>query len=536
MGAGAAYTRPVLLGLLWACAPVEGGGTESAGADTADSAPDTAPDTGPAPATCDPYVVTTVAEWTDIDLPSREDLDHTVQGVGVGDLDGDGDLDALVAWAGGSFGLRNDGAGGLSVDPAIRASVGDLPGSEAVALADLDGDGDLDAMLGSWSAEASVYWNDGTGVFTPELLPGTDVVTYAIAFGDADGDGDLDAYVSAAAYNMTYEDIVAGTQVGDGNLLLIQDDDHHFAERVGALPEDTRYGMTLHSVWFDADGDGDLDLYVGNDAGPYVDGNHLLINNGHGDFTRAADCGCELVNYTMGVGVGDANQDGLPDLYVTDVGPPTLLWNLGDGTFVNATLNAGDAYVPSAETSMVSWAAGFADLDADRDQDLVVTFGQSGKNFSAAGVPATDGPVQPNQVLLSDGAGRFVKAEPGFADGPRTRTYALGDFDRDGRPDLLTAGKYFVRVALSGGGCPPGATLRLHGANLVGAKIEAEVAGQTQTLWHLPSTTSSSSADEVYLGFGGYPSADRVRITWPGGATSELEDLAAGSVVDVDAP
>ncbi len=489
------------------------------------------------PAACSPLEMTPVTTLAESSLPTRADLSHTVQGVGVGDLDGDGWLDALVAWGGGSFGLRNDGAGGLALDDTISLVSDVLPASEAVALADLDGDGDLDAMFGSWQGDAWLLWNDGSGRFTAESIPGTAVTTYAIAFGDADGDGDLDAYLSAAVQDMTYEDIASGSEVGDANLLLLQGPDHRFAEAVGALPEDTRYGMTLHTVWLDVEGDGDLDLYVGNDAGPYIEPNHLLLNDGLAHFTKAADCGCDLALYSMGVAVGDANQDGLPDLYVTDVGPPELLFNTGDGSFANATLVAGDAYIPATPESMVSWGTGFVDLDADRDQDLIVTFGQSGQNFEASGIDGVDGPVQPNQVLLSDGVGGFARSpSDAFADGPRTRAYASGDFDRDGRPDLLSVGKYFLQQFHTEGGCPPGATLRLYGQNLIGAQIDVEVGGASHRLWHLPSTTSSSNADEVYVGFGGYPSADRIVITWRDGQQTELVDVPLGSVLDVEQP
>ena len=487
------------------------------------------------PAACEALDMTEIAVFEQEALPTRTDVSHTVQGVGIGDLDGDGWLDAFVAWGGGSFAMRNDGTGVLAIEDAFAGVSGPFPPSEAVALADLDGDGDLDAMLGNTAGNAWVLWNDGAGVFTEVAIPGTDIDTFGIAFGDADADGDPDAYLSAAAIDMTYETIVSGEQVGDPNVLLLQGDDHTFFEAVGSLPEDTRYGMTLHSAWLDADADGDLDVYVGNDAGPYIEPNHLLLNDGRAHFTEAKDCGCDLAIFTMGVAVGDANQDGRPDLYVTDVGPPKLLVNTGDGAFADTTLTAGDAYIPATAESMVSWGAGFLDLDADRDQDLVVTFGQSGKNFADSGIDEEDGPFQPSQLLLSDGAGAYARAgAPGFFDGSRTRAYAAGDLDRDGRPDLVTAGKYFVRQWRTAGGCPPGATLRLHGRNVVGTRVNVEAGGGSQTLWHLPSTTGSSSADEVYVGFGGYPSAE-ILLTWPDGRVTDLGSVPIGSVLDVEA-
>ena len=518
----------VLVGIA-ACEPAPTGDIADS-ADTGDTAPPEVP------AACEPVDVVEAQWLSEFQLPTRADLKQTVQGVGIGDLDGDGWLDALVAWGGGSFVMQNDGTGNLVFDEA-REATAPLPPSSAVALGDLDGDGDLDGMLGSWSGDAWVLWNDGTGALEAESIPDTDDIVYAITLGDLDGDLDLDAYFSVAAIDMTYDDIVSGEQVAGPNLLLVQDADHRFAEKVGALPEDTRYGMTLHTAMLDVEGDGDLDLYVANDAGPYIEPNHLLVNDGRGHFLEDTRCGCDLAILAMGAGVGDADQDGLPDLYVSDVGPPELLLNLGDGTFANGTLTAGDAYIPATSESMVSWGTGFVDLDADMDQDLVVTFGQSGKNFEAAGVEGEDGAWQPSQVLLSDGAGSFDRAEvPGFDDGNRTRAYAVGDLDRDGRPDLVTVGKFFYRDWRTAGGCPPGVTLRLHGPAVVGATLTVEVRGHTQTLWHLPSTTSSSSADEVYVGLGGWADADRILVTWPGGGETVLEHVPAGAVLDLDQP
>jgi hypothetical protein len=466
------------------------------------------------------------------DLPARADLKHTMQGAGVGDLDGDGWLDAFISWAGGSFLMMNDGAGDLVPTQPLTTAGDALSPGIAVALADLDDDGDLDAWLGRWGAADELLWNDGTGTFTAESVPGTEGATYSVAFADADGDGDLDAYVSAAHAEMQYDLIVQGEQVGDPNLLLLQDADHHFAEAQGALPEDTRYGMTLHTAWVDADGDGDLDLYVGNDAGPYIDRNHLLLNDGAGRFADAPECGCDLAIFSMGVAVGDADDDGLPDLYVTNVAAPALLVNLGDGTFADAALAMG-AQIPALPESMVSWGTAFADLDADRDQDLVVTFGQSSQNFEASGIPYEDGEEQPDQILLSDGGAGYSRAAvPGFSDPGRSRAVALGDFDRDGRQDMVIVGKYFLKHWRATGGCDPGVTVRFAGARTIGARIDATVGDRTRTSWFLPSTSGSSSAPEVYVGFGGRGVGDLV-VTPPGGEPVEYSGLEAGGTVVV---
>jgi hypothetical protein len=519
------------LALLLCCRPAD----KAPGDGLLDSAApeDTA---APAPETCEDLDVVEVAVWRQEDLPLRADLRHTMQGVGLGDLDGDGWLDALVAWGGGSFGLRNDGAGNLVLDDTITGETGPLPAAIAVALADLDGDGDLDGILGGWNGDASLLLNDGTGRFALSLIPETAIDIFSVAFGDADADGDLDVFLSAASDSMTFDGISSGEQVGDPNLFLRQEAPLQFVVDRDALPADTLYGMTLHTAFVDADLDGDLDLYVGNDAGPYIDPNLLLKNDGTGHFTRDVDCGCELEMLTMGVAVGDANQDGLPDLYITDVGSPALLINREGAQFYDATLTTG-AEIPAAEHQMVSWGTGFLDIDGDRDQDLIVTFGQSGQNFDSAGTEGVDGEYQPDQILLSDGAGRFSRAAvPGFQDGSRTRAFAAGDIDRDGRPDLVTVGKYFVRQWRTVGGCPPGATLRLFGENLVGAQLDATIGGVSQRQWFLPSTAASSNADELYLGFGGYPSAESVSLRAPDGSEVTLPPLLPGARVDVTLP
>jgi hypothetical protein len=485
------------------------------------------------PGTCPAIDLVEVGVWdhgVGTGLPQRDNVSGTQPGVGVGDLDGDGWLDVLMAFGGGSLVLWNDGAGALVPDM-DGARSGLLPSGAAVALGDLDGDGDLDAWLGRWRGQPDeVLWNDGTGAFTREAVPGTEGATFSASFADVDRDGDLDVFVAAGSENRRYEDIAAGTNRGDPNLLLLREGGRFVDVTAERLPPSAVPGISFQGAWLDAEGDGDLDLYVANDAGPFIEPNHLFLNDGRGWFTDAADCACQLATLSMGAAVGDPDRDGDPDLYLSDVGGTDYLANLGDGSFVDASLASG-AYIPPEPESMTSWGTSFVDLDGDAAQDVVVTFGQSGDNFQAAQIDPTwvDGEWQPDVVLLGNGAGGFVRAGvPGFADGARTRAVAVGDFDRDGRPDLVTAGKHFMRQWHAVGGCDERLVVRLgEGARALGARLDVAAGGGRQTAWMLPSTTASSNAWEVYVGLGGAPAAD-VTVTWPDGATETVRGVEAG--------
>jgi hypothetical protein len=492
------------------------------------------------PETCDAMDMTLQQEWAEEDLPMEHPAKGTLMGVAIGDIDGDGWLDAIFAYAGGSLALRNE-AGTLVVEPAFTVDGGAFPYAEAVAMTDLDGDGDLDAYLGRWEGQPDlILRNDGSGAFVSEPLNGPPGTVFTGSFGDADGDEDLDLYVARGATDMSFEEIAAGTQVGDPNALYLLGDDGAYTEATDRLPENTLYGMTFQGVWFDVEGDGDQDIYVANDGGPWLDPNHLLLNDGDGYFTDAVDCYCDLAMYSMGVAVGDVDNNGFPDLYITDVAGPNLLLNQGDTTFVDGTL-AAQADIPAEEHSMTSWGTLFTDLDADRDADLVVTFGRSGENFSAAGMDGVDGEEQPDVILIADGDGTFTRAaDLSFADPGRTRAVATGDLDRDGRPDLITAGKNFLRVWRASGGCGTGITVTVDSGpknrSGLGAKVTVVAGGVSTTQWMLPAATGSSSAPELYFGLGTSAAAESVTVTWPDGAETATADVAAGATVALVKP
>jgi hypothetical protein len=470
-------------------------------------------------------------EWEEVDLPARMDLGTSEPGVALGDVDGDGWVDALVAWGGGSFFLMNDGAGTLELDDGKLLDGAPLPPATGAALLDLDGDGDLDGFLGRLGDEPDrILWNEDG--WTGEVLEG-EGATWSPAFADADGDGDLDLYLARRSPSIEPEAILAGETVGDANALYLQEAGH-FVAAPERIPQEDNFGLTFHAVWVDVDDDGDLDLYEANDFGMVVTPNRLLLNDA-GWFTESSSCWCDLPMYGMGVAVGDADGDTRPDLYVTDIGPAALLVNQGDGGFVEAAAAYGAQVAPSSDR-LTSWGARFVDLDRDGCDDIVATYGGlsvatvEGEELPGVSEEWEDRREQADAVLRG-GCGSFTLAEGlGFEEHPgRGRAIAVADLDRDGRPDLVTAGRSYVRAWHTGGGCPEGVSVRLEGppANraAIGARVTVEAGDRTMTKWVLPSTMGGQDDPALFFG----ASDGRITVRWPDGTTSGTE--GAGEVV-----
>jgi uncharacterized protein (DUF2141 family) len=197
------------------------------------------------------------------------------------DLDGDGDLDAVVGATIGT--LRYFENTGAAVTPAFTERTGaanpfdglDVGADSAPSFADLDGDGDLDAVVGEIAGTLRYFQNTGTAIapaFTERTgaanpLSGVDVGLYSTpSFADLDGDGDLDAVVGS----------------GDGPLRYFQNTGTAiapaFTERTGANNPLSAVNVGFYSKpsFSDLDGDGDLDAVVGAQDGTL----HYFKNTG----------------------------------------------------------------------------------------------------------------------------------------------------------------------------------------------------------------------------------------------------------------
>ncbi|MEM7585808.1 MAG: FG-GAP-like repeat-containing protein [Acidobacteriota bacterium] len=271
----------------------------------------------------EPAPVESTLPYVDVTATHLPVLDGPTMDAAVADVDADGDLDLLLAQEHQpNILLINDGSGRLT-----NVSAAQLPqvarDSEDIAFGDFDGDGDVDAVVVSEDDEINeLYLNDGRGHFTDggDRLPVTGR-TNAVVTADLDGDGALDLILGNSGQNV----------------LLLNDGQGHFREATGndgtqgRLPavEDITQDLELGDV----DGDGDLDLLVGNQ-----DANRLLINDGQGVFRDVELPMREVPEETREADFGDVDGDGNLDIlfanirgFVRDADPRNRLL-LGEGT------------------------------------------------------------------------------------------------------------------------------------------------------------------------------------------------------------
>ena len=339
---------------------------------------------------------------------------------GAGDVDGDGDLDIVIA---NEFNpnilLLNDGNGRFS-NGSTRLPAASRD-SEDVGLADFDGDGDLDIVVVSEDDRVNeLYFNDGSGRFSDEghRLP-VQGTTNGVVVADLTGDG--------------FPDILLANNGQDA--LLVNDGEGNFSDetavrlpRSGDVTQDLELG--------DVDGDGDLDLVVGNEGL-----NALYINDGEGRFSDETE---ERIpardgdEETREADFGDIDGDGDLDLlfanvsaFVSGADPRNrLLVNDGNGHFTDETASR------ATFANISSFDGDFADVDGDGDLDIVT---------ANADVDLSVGRIAPSRyrAYLNDGEGVFSEASTEVF-GVVTGTgfdLEFADFNGDGRADFYLASR-----------------------------------------------------------------------------------------------
>lgn len=310
--------------------------------------------------------------------------------IGVGDVDGDGRPDLVVAGGeqAGAIAVLL-GAGGGAFAEATHYTIGRIP--SAISVADLDGDGRADvAIVDAASNTAFVARATTSGGLGPWASYAVGPWPLSIVAADVNADGHVDLVV---ANNLGNGGNGISVLVGDGNGTFTAT----ATEAAGSFP--IAVGVA------DLDRDGNLDLAIA-DQGPVTGNSTAAVMLGRGDGTFAAPTMLEVGKFPDAIAIADLNGDGLSDLVVS---------NEYDGT-TSVLLATGDGLFSTQQRYPVSGSnLALADLDGDGKPEIVIAGGDVIILHNAG-----DGTFDATSAV-SCGCGRI----------------ALADLDGDGKPDLV---------------------------------------------------------------------------------------------------
>lgn len=554
--------------------------SEATGASSSGAAPSVRSNTGTTPTAPEDRVAAvvrpirlrdaTVGSGLDVEmtcgrLPASQILEVNGGGLGLIDIENDGDLDVFVA-VGATLESPGDGPGcrlfrndgGLHfTDVTAAAGIALHRWANGVAIGDVDGDGFDDIFVACFGANALLR-NRGDGTFvdaTDAAGPAVGDARWATsaAFGDPDLDGDLDLYVvnylqfdpAAPPPRARHKgvDVLAGPHglPAQHDLLLENRGDGTFDDatgRAGALPLRPAYGLNV--VIADLAGDARPDVLVGNDSMA----NFLFVSDGAPRTLHFEEDGVRSGiasnidgsdQATMGIAVGDVDGDGRPDVFTTNFSNDTntLHLNTAEGFFDDRTRLWGLGQV---SRPYLGWSCAFADLDHDGDEDLLAF---NGHVYPEATMETMDSAYEQPPLLFRREARTFVRMTAGPEDAwlarvGRDRTAVFADLDRDGDLDVVVGelnGPVRILENLIDDGRATSIVVALDDATTpgnrraLGAIVELETDAGRMRRWIVGGGGFQSSlAPEVHFGVPKDRRVTALRVRWPDGTWLETPE------------
>jgi enediyne biosynthesis protein E4 len=427
-----------------------------------------------------------------------------------------------------------------------------------VAVADYDNDGNEDLYVTGYGGNR-LYHNNGNCVFTDvtdSAGVGGSGWSSSAAWVDLDNDGLLDLVVERYV-KWDWDDIWCGEHregyrgychpdVFQGISMLVyhNDGNGHFTECAHKLGLD-KPAKALGIAIADYDQDGRIDLFVANDSMQEF----LFHQKKDGTFEEVGLESGVAVNAEgqtyagMGVDFDDYNNDGWPDLIITDLANQryALYANAGESTFNYTSFTSGVGEITRLHSG---WSARFIDYDNDGWKDLLIAQGHDLDTIEKS-FPQLH--YKEPMMLLRNTGKKFVDvsgiSSEIFHDAWVGRGMAIGDLDNDGRIDAV--------VSTNGGAAHVlhnltetsnhWITLRLigHKSNRDGIGAQVKIVAGSGDQWGIVTTSSgylSASDPRLHFGLGSERMAKRIEIRWPSGIQQVLVDVSGDRQVTIDEP
>ena len=512
-----------------------------------------------------------LANWTHVmgAIHKQFILEADGSGVGLIDYDNDGWLDIYLV-NGSTFdaldgketpphaALFHNNHDGTFTDVAEKAGVTNDRWGFGVAIGDFDNDGWPDIAVTNYGKNR-LYRNNHDGTFTDVAEKARITLgnwSSGVTWGDYDGDGRLDLFISGYIHFDRDHLPISGSKVvgyaqckfrgvvgmcgprglqGEPDHLFHNNGDGTFTDvsvKAGVNDPNNYYGFT--SIFVDINNDGKPDLLVANDSVA----NYLYINKGNGTFEDDSYVSGFAVNKdgrevaSMGLAVGDYENNGLLDIYDTDFSDDykVLFHNDGDASFTDVSYRAG---VAQTTIPFLGWGDGFIDYDNDGWKDI---FEVNGHVYPDAGEHDWGTSYAERPLLFHNlKNGKFEYIPPvtgtGLADVIPARGAAFGDLFNDGKIDVVINPidgpavllrnvnpdhHHWVELKLVGGTAANG---RISPRDAICATVYLKANGMTQRDDVMSGGSYNSSNDQrLHFGLGDATDAGSAEIHWPSGA------------------